>query len=474
MSHPNSESSESVELLELCGAARDGELSDAQIERLEQLLRSSKDLQDQYISFMRLQSHLECMLAPAAAHTSPAPHDHDDAIPATLPFFSLHRRSMRYALAASLILCVGVIASVMNMISLRNSQQPGVQIAVATLAESVDAVWEPDADHPQSALSDPQPGAQLPGGFLHLKSGTAKVVFLSGAEVTLQGPCKFGLNSEMRGYLKLGKITAYVPQKAHGFTVAGPNCAVIDLGTRFTMTVARSGGTDIAVTEGKVRIERDSGKKQEVAAGNTAWLDTLGHIELTAPPVAAAVNLTGNLIRNGSFEQHPSLTPGSNLTDAWFATGDQIDGWTIIGPGRWLLGDKFWKASEGHYCLELMHGDDLTTTAEQSIDLVPGRAYVLGFDTTARFDVLGDIQFNLDVQVRGDHGLLLDQTVNIPRPANFDQLKNPGWTHQTLRFTADSSQIVLRFQPNKKCHEYGPLIDNVSLTPDPAGSTNKP
>ncbi len=214
-----------------------------------------------------------------------------------LSIFSLHRRSMRYALAASLVLCVGVIASVLNMISVREHDFQGFSPRpLATLTETADAVFD-TSDVPTAT------GSQLPGGFLRLKYGTAKVVFFSGAEVTLHGPCEFGLNSPMRGYLKQGRITAYVPQQAHGFTVGGPACAVIDLGTRFTMTVGEVGGTHVLVQEGRVQFQRTDAQEHPIgdvsmlAVGQIATLDAGSQtISVETASKAAIADIDSSLV----------------------------------------------------------------------------------------------------------------------------------------------------------------------------------
>lgn len=177
---------------------------------------------------------------------------------------------MRYMLAASLVLCVGVIASVLNMISVSSKGGHITRVAVATLTETTDAVFD-RSDVPTDM------GSQLPGGFLRLRSGTIKIEFFSGAQVTLTGPAEFGLNSDMRGMLKSGKLVAYCPPKAHGFTIGAPGVAVMDLGTRFMITVGSGGRSEVRVLQGEVSVTPEGGVSQKFSAGNAVRFNASDH-----------------------------------------------------------------------------------------------------------------------------------------------------------------------------------------------------
>ncbi len=330
--------SDPIELEMLLDTLRDGQLDEAGVARLQELLRADPENRRRYLHHMLMWSELSRGSAPAVADAAPAvsfaPPQPLTPDPQPLSLFSLRRPLMRYALAASLILCVGVIASVMNMISVQQIETSGNHpAAVATLTETQDAVFD-GSDVPTST------GSQLPGGFLRLRSGTAKVVFLRGAEVTLYGPCEFGLNSEMRGFLKQGKITAYVPQQAHGFTVGAPACAVIDLGTRFTLTVGAAGQSELEVTEGKVKLEPQGGTAVSMTAGERCEIAQSGAVamlaEAPAPEVEAVVLPAPKIVSvSAVYPQAPARYAASHLLD------DQLDGegadWAGDGVGPQTL-----------------------------------------------------------------------------------------------------------------------------------------
>ena len=84
------------------------------------------------------------------------------------------------------------------------------------------------------------------------KSGMVKVTFECGAEVVLQGPCDFELQTPMVGFLKSGKITANVPRRAFSFAIHSPEVDFVDLGTAFGVTIGSSGNTELHVFEGEV------------------------------------------------------------------------------------------------------------------------------------------------------------------------------------------------------------------------------
>jgi anti-sigma factor RsiW len=130
---------------------------------------------------------------------------------------------------------------------------------VATLTQMVDGVWMRGA--PQLT-----PGQLLPKGTrVALESGMAKVTFDCGAEVVLQGPCDFLLQSQMIGFLKSGKITANVPHRAFSFTILSPQVNFVDLGTAFGVTVGGRGKTELHVFEGEVlcSLSKDTSEHSE-------------------------------------------------------------------------------------------------------------------------------------------------------------------------------------------------------------------
>jgi hypothetical protein len=178
-----------------------------------------------------------------------------------------------YLAAASIVLLFVGVISLLVALGGHGAVEPR-PVPVATLVDSRDAVW--DAGDVPTAV-----GSQLPGGFLRLKSGTAQIEFFSGAQVTLAGPAEFGLNSPGRGFLKRGRLTAYCPKSARGFTIAAPGLSVIDLGTRFGLSVDEKGVPRVLVTEGEVQlaVDGDSSTAHRYTAGQAVQLTHGGQLE---------------------------------------------------------------------------------------------------------------------------------------------------------------------------------------------------
>ncbi len=360
-------------LQQLMCAMLDGELDDAGRQRLGDLLRSDANLRQQYLDFMATQAMIQPHLNREAALTAFTPlraSDPSVADPsARRSLLSLQRPAVRFALAAMLILCFGVIASVVSTLGMRHSETRPALPAVATLTGTIDAVFGP-SDLPTEA------GSQLSGGFLRLRSGTATIDFYDGAEVTLHGPCEFGVNSESRGFLRSGKITAFVPTQAHGFTVGAPACAVVDLGTRFGMSV-EGGDTQVHVLQGRVIVQRDAVQDVPLDIGQALSVTADGQTHRIAfngsefaPPATEPIEEAGDLIRNvhatASSSESPIRLPdravdGSGLQpvtlehtsssnySVWnSAQGDVVGAWFKVDLGRvyWLREMWLWNYND--------------------------------------------------------------------------------------------------------------------------------
>ena len=127
------------------------------------------------------------------------------------------------------------------------NEAPSIAAAIAaTITGMVDCRWDAES-------AAPAYGEQLKNGRnLKLKSGLAQLTFESGAKLILQGPAEFLVRSDMQGTLGIGKLSAVVPQQAHGFTVQTPSAEIVDLGTEFGIEVDEGNRTEVHVFEGEV------------------------------------------------------------------------------------------------------------------------------------------------------------------------------------------------------------------------------
>ena len=99
-------------------------------------------------------------------------------------------------------------------------------------------------------------GLELPGelpGRIVLAKGQVKVRLPSGVELTLLGPLE--LEAEERGMdvsLAKGRLVAWVPPRASGFTVRAPGLTAWDIGTVFSVEADAEGGS-LFVFKGSVQ-----------------------------------------------------------------------------------------------------------------------------------------------------------------------------------------------------------------------------
>ncbi|MCP4454893.1 MAG: FecR domain-containing protein [Planctomycetes bacterium] len=139
---------------------------------------------------------------------------------------------------------------------------------VATLGDSSHAVWRV-----------PQEDLQLRRGSMTLEQGYAQLIFRQGADVLLQAPCTFDLQSANKMALENGSLTANVPPQAVGFTVKTPWTTVVDYGTEFGLSTGQTNGAEVHVFKGSVGVG-DANAPQLTEKGEAAHVDQTGHIEV--------------------------------------------------------------------------------------------------------------------------------------------------------------------------------------------------
>ena len=142
---------------------------------------------------------------------------------------------------------------------------------VATLVQAENCKWA-GSDLPTAVNS------KLGTGRLVLVEGIATLKFKNGATVTMEAPTTLEILTAMHCRLIEGTLTAEVPEPAHGFTVDTPDIKVVDLGTKFGVTAAATGNSQVRVFQGEVEIggmkdgktkRITEGKGLHVGSGNT-------------------------------------------------------------------------------------------------------------------------------------------------------------------------------------------------------------
>lgn len=89
---------------------------------------------------------------------------------------------------------------------------------------------------------------------LQLASGKARLLFINGVILDVEGPADLQVRSVSRVICREGRLRTQVPPGAEGFCVETPRGDVTDLGTVLGISVAKTGKTDVNVFEGQAEL----------------------------------------------------------------------------------------------------------------------------------------------------------------------------------------------------------------------------
>jgi len=280
------------ELDELLGSLRDGFLTDDQSSRLDAILGEHSEAVDRYVSYVALCSALRRREAVDASRVATlrfmpvVERVASDEAPPSPPraHVPAHQwfSDARMAVAAAVLLVVSLTIAVIV-----DTQNRRAAKGVAVLVSAVDAVWDAPA-----MRSDDWIGRPLPEGRLVLREGFVQLRFHDGAVAVVEGPAELNLISTGRAFLQRGKIRAYVPEAARGFTVDAPGVSVVDLGTEFGLQVLDAGGAEVHVFEGEVEVgdgAQARTPRAALAAGEAVSVDSLGRSQKKAADKQAFV-----------------------------------------------------------------------------------------------------------------------------------------------------------------------------------------
>lgn len=248
----NSQPDPHAELLELCDRLLDGDLSAADRVRLESLVINDPELRRIYVEYL----HLHAALRQNASRLGDVPLAE---MLRSLPDESrLVRPRFQWALKLAATIAIGAGVA-WGAFAFRASEAP-----LATLVEVKNARWE-------SSSLPTEPGSKLGRGRLRLVDGLARVIFRSGAEVSLEGPAELELVNANACFLHSGALVAHVPEPAHGFVVATAHAQLIDHGTDFGISADAAGRAQVQVLQGEVELRHDrSGEALRLATRQSA------------------------------------------------------------------------------------------------------------------------------------------------------------------------------------------------------------
>lgn len=139
--------------------------------------------------------------------------------------------------------------------------------SVAQISQQVGVKW--------LGQKHPIKGTALVAGLYQFSEGLVEFEFFSGAKVVAEGPAKIELLTPYEARVFHGKIRAFVPEQAQGFSIQTSNFELIDLGTEFGLDINESGEADVQVFDGEVEIHTSKNKKS-ITQGQAYRIDSIG------------------------------------------------------------------------------------------------------------------------------------------------------------------------------------------------------
>lgn len=236
-----------VELDALLARAATGELTGVEARRLAERCRADPRLAEALRRSVQIERLLvlhgsECSEPGAFVREVMARLDADAAAPAPFAGRVMEDLPARDARPGMVwlrpLLAAAAAAAVALGASLWLGQRPSPAVAELTASEA--ARW----------ARPPEP--LRAGTKLHLAEGFARVRFQRGAELILEGPAELEFTGDNAARLYRGTAAVDVPPAATGFTLAGPDTNVVDVGTRFAMRARADRPTEVHVLEGLV------------------------------------------------------------------------------------------------------------------------------------------------------------------------------------------------------------------------------
>lgn len=179
-------------------------------------------------------------------------------------------------------------------------QLPRKSAPVASIRDAVGAEWK--------AVQPDRATGELRRGYFELSHGIAELEFRSGARVVIESPAKLQLLNSNELELTSGRIAAFVPPPATGFTVRTSAGDIVDIGTRFGVDAMPGKSAAVHVLEGRVQVQGLRGHGEALSEGDAVTLQDVTGQEIVRSVFSpdsfprAAQQLGGFLIA-GDFEE---------------------------------------------------------------------------------------------------------------------------------------------------------------------------
>ncbi len=312
----------------LCNAVLEGKVSEAQLEQFRQQLRSSAAARKAYAEQTQIHALLTWQqgraAVPASVILSPLEFQSSlNVIPFPPGKLWTLRRAV-FGIAAVVVMFLGLA----YWLGFGHGQK---NLSVVT-QKSVAVRKGASVDILATSGSPYEVGQRVMLSRLDLKTGSLRFRISSGAVVDVEGPVALELVDPMRLRLLRGNVTTDVGTEARGFVVDTASACVLDMGTRFGVSVGNDGSTDIVVLQGEVEVHRAGqpltpesrlaslfegeavrmvGREAKIQRLQTLALsgDRLSIRGLNAPASSVITDVTDN-IKKANFYRCYTIVPG--------------------------------------------------------------------------------------------------------------------------------------------------------------------
>ena len=305
-----------------------GTATDADRALLNTMVRSDAALRREYSAQMRLHALLRWRAGQAEAPQGTQPGTENRIIEFTVPRVSHSQRWL--ALAAVLAVLLGVAAL------WHWNSAPSQGDTTLAIEQAEDARW--------SDGSAAQAGQKIKTDTLDLATGRVRFTTAAGAVVNVTAPARLRVVNAMLIRVLSGRVTADVPERAHGFAIETAQARIVDLGTRFGVEAAADGRTDVVVFEGKVDVTpTDEPETKRLVQGEGVRLEKgqpagrVENIHTGAKPGDWSARKADGIIRRvndslgaGDSAKFYEILPGA-LKDGTRAYVDRTHEWRGLG-----------------------------------------------------------------------------------------------------------------------------------------------
>jgi negative regulator of sigma E activity len=322
------------ELQRLLSALCDGELTESQHARLEELLQADTECRLCYIEYVDMHArllshpHLEGDLPRSAgvndaavpagtAHAEPITPAMGPAPSAAVPRARAKRWRqvpvyLRYGVVAAATLAASLLIQLFwryhpseirpDAPVVHKAIESPVSGYVATLTQSAGCVWE-------NAGERWGVGSRLLAGELRLRAGVARIRFDGGTDLVVEAPAQLRLESSTSAVVLSGKVVFSASETAAPFDLHTPSSTLVDLGTEYALVVDGD-GEEIQVFDGEVQ------RTPKVSAGRTEHL-TAGEARRYGrspdSPGQRTVLTPVRFVRHVFMPSQPPLDPSAGL-----------------------------------------------------------------------------------------------------------------------------------------------------------------